>query len=89
MTRPGRNWVQHKCDLLGQNCDHMLGHLKQLHELYTYGQDGQGGVISHDPATNKTKVDPKYPDHVEMLEEISSLVIMLQDIIKRFKQERV
>jgi len=89
VTRPGRNWVQHKCDQLNENCDHMLGHLKQMHELYTYGQNGVGYKIKLDPTTNKDRIEPAYPDHVEMIENVTALVIMLQKIIMQFKHERV
>lgn len=89
MVRPGRNWVQHKCDLLVKNCDHMLNHLKQMHELYTYGQDQTDLDVKVDPKNDQVIITPAYPDHAEQVENITGLVMMLQKIIKQFKQDRV
>jgi len=89
MPRPGRNWVQRKCDQLGENCDHMLGHLKQLHDIYTVGQEGDGGQQTIDPDTGIMAILPQYPEHVEIIENLTSVVIMLQKTIQQFKRERV
>ena len=89
MVRPGRNWVQHKCDQLDNNCDGMLNHLKQMHELYTYGQDGTNKNVAVDHETGEVKTDPAYPKHAEQGENIIGLVLMLQKIIKQFKQDCV
>lgn len=89
MVRPGRNWAQRKCDQLIANCDHMLINLKQLHELYTYGPDGHSEIYDENPDTGELEMQPHYPGHVEMVESISTLVIMLQEVIKKFKTEHV
>ena len=89
MVRPGRNWVQHKCDQLDNLCNNQLEHLRQMHELYYYGQTAGSFQITRDPVTNEEKTDPQYPEHVEFVENISALVISVQEIIKQFKTEHV
>jgi hypothetical protein len=67
----------------------MLNHLKQMHDLYTYGQDQDNRNVSLDPETGLVETAPAYPEHAEKVEQISELVIMLQGVIKQFKQEHV
>ena len=67
----------------------MLNHLKQIHELYTYGQDRTNQSVAVDPDTDQVEIKPVYPDHAEKVENITGLVIMLQKIIKQFKQDCV
>jgi len=67
----------------------MLNHLKQVHDLYTYGQDRTNQNVTVDPESGQTEIKPVYPKHAEKVENISGLVIMLQKIIKQFKQDCV